>query len=110
NEILSAYGLTLVTSGSQPPPTTPPPSGNCSSFPNIYNGSLSSGGTAYQPNGSYYYASGTRVHTGCLDATSSSVDFDLYLQKWTGFSWATVRSSTSPGADESLTYTGTAGY
>jgi streptogrisin C len=109
NEILSAYGLTLVTSGS-PPPTTTPPSGTCSSYPNVYTGSLSSGGSAYQPNGSYFYVSGSRLHQGCLDAASSTVDFDLYLQKWSGSSWVTVASSTSPGPDETTSYNGTAGY
>jgi streptogrisin C len=108
NEILSVYGLTLVTGGGTPPPTPPP--GACSSYPNVYTGSLSSGGVAYQPNGTYYQTTGTRTHTGCLDATSSSVDFDLYLQKWNGSSWTTVRSSTSPGPDETFSYTGTAGY
>jgi streptogrisin C len=107
NEILSVYGLTLVTNGSPPPP---PPGGACSSFPNVYTGSLSSGGIAYQPNGTYYYAASSGTHTGCLDATSTSVDFDLYLQKWNGSSWVTVRSSTSSGPDESVSYTGTAGY
>ncbi len=110
NEILSVYGLTLVTGGSTPPPTTPPPGSTCASYPNVFTGSVSSGGVAYQPNGSYYYADATRTHTGCLDASSSSVDFDLYLQKWNGVGWSTVRSSTSSGPDETLSYTGTAGY
>jgi streptogrisin C len=111
NEILSVYGLTLVTGGGTPPPTTPPPGGGaCSSYPNVYTGSLSSGGQAYQPNGSYYQTTATRVHQGCLDASSSSVDFDLYLQKWNGSAWANVASSTSEAADESVSYTGTAGY
>ena len=110
NEILSVYSLTLVTGGGTPPPTTPPPGGACSSYPNVHSGSLSSGGQAYQPNNSYYYSSATRTHQGCLDATSSSVDFDLYLQKWNGSAWVNVASSTSEGPDESTSYTGTAGY
>lgn len=109
NEILSAYGLALVTGGGSPP-TTPPPGGACSSYPNVYSGTLSSGGQAYQPNGSYYYESATRTHQGCLDATSDGVDFDLYLQKWNGSAWVNVASSTSEGPDESTSYTGTAGY
>ena len=108
NEILAAYGLTLVTSGGGG--SNPPPPSGCASYPNVFTGSLSSGGSAYQPNGSYYYVSSTRTHQGCLDASSSSVDFDLYLQKWNGSSWVNVASSTSPGPDESLSYTGTAGY
>ena len=46
-------------------------------------GSLSSGGSAYQPNGSYYYSSASGAHRGCLDGPSGT-DFDLYLQKWNG--------------------------
>jgi len=108
NEILSAYGLTLVT-GSGTPPTTPPPSGACSSYPNVYTGSLASGGNAYAPTTSGYATTATRVHAICLDASSSSVDFDVYLQKLSGSTWTTVASSTSSGPDESLSYTGTAG-
>lgn len=110
NEILSAYGLALVTGSGGPSPTTPPPGSTCSSFPNVYTGSLSSGGSAYQPDGSYYYSSVSGTHQGCLDAASSSVDFDLYLQKWGGSYWYNVASSTSPGPDESISYSGTAGY
>jgi len=109
NEILSVYGLTLVT-GSGPPPTTPPPGGACSSFPNVYTGTLSSGANQYQPGGSYFYTGNSGLHQGCLDAASSSVDFDLYLQKWNGSAWATVATSNSPNADESISYNGTAGY
>jgi streptogrisin C len=110
NEILNAYGLTLLTGsgGTSSPP--PPTSGTCSSYPNVYTGSLSSGGSAYQPNGSYFYSSRSGTHQGCLDASSSSVDFDLYLQKWSGSSWVTVASGTSAGPDETVSYNGTAGY
>ena len=110
NEILSVYGLTLVTGGGGPGPTTPPPGGTCSSFPNVYTGTLSSGANQYQPNGSYYQSTVSGTHQGCLDAASSSVDFDLYLQKWNGSAWATVATSNSPNADESISYNGTAGY
>jgi streptogrisin C len=104
NEILSAYGLTLLTGGGGP---TPPPPTSC----NItVTGSLSSGQSQYQPNGSYYQSTVSGTHSGCLDATSSSVDFDLYLQKWSGSAWVNVASATSPGPDETITYNGTAGY
>ena len=107
NEILSAYGLTLVTSSGGG--TTTPPSG-CSGYPSTYTGSLSSGGLVAQPNGSYYYSSVSGTHQGCLAASPSSVDFDLYLQKWNGYTWVTVASSTSPGPNESISYNGTSGY
>jgi streptogrisin C len=40
----------------------------------------------------------------------SGADFDLYLQRWNGSTWATVAQSTSPGANESVSYSGAAGY
>jgi streptogrisin C len=107
NEILSAYGLTLLTGGGGTTPPPPPPPGGCNL---TVTGSLSSGASQYQPNGSYYQSTVSGTHRGCLDAASSTVDFDLYLQKWNGFGWSTVASSTSPGPDESITYSGTAGY
>ncbi|GIG81750.1 S1 family peptidase [Planotetraspora kaengkrachanensis] len=100
NEILSTYGLTLVTSGGG--------GGTCSGYQSTYTGSLSSGASAYQPNGSYYTTTVTGVHRGCLDGPTG-VDFDLYLQKWNGSAWVNVAQGTSPGPDETVTYTGTAG-
>jgi streptogrisin C len=104
NEILSAYGLTLVTSGGNPPPPT-----GCSGYEFTYTGSLSSGASAYQPNGSYYYSSASGTHRGCLDGPSG-VDFDLYLQKWNGASWVNVASGITSAPDETVSYNGTAGY
>ncbi|MFC0623764.1 S1 family peptidase [Kribbella deserti] len=105
NEILQAYGLTLITSGGGDP--TPPPTG-CTGLPNNYSGSLAGGGNSYQPNGSYYTSTVSGTHRGCLDGPTGA-DFDLYLQKWNGSAWASVASSTSPGPDETVTYNGTAG-
>ncbi|WP_328853609.1 S1 family peptidase [Micromonospora globbae] len=104
NEILSAYGLTLRTSGGGEPPPT-----GCTGYEATYTGSVSSGQSVYQPNGSYYYSSVSGTHRGCLDGPTG-VDFDLYLQKWNGSTWVDVAGSYSSGPDESLTYTGTAGY
>ncbi|HET8660459.1 MAG TPA: S1 family peptidase, partial [Micromonosporaceae bacterium] len=104
NEILSAYGLTLVTGGGPPPPT------GCSGYEFTRTGSLSgTGASQYQPDGSYYYSSLSGTHRACLDGPNG-VDFDLYLQKWNGFSWATVASALSSLPDETLSYSGTAGY
>ncbi|MFF5114592.1 S1 family peptidase [Streptosporangium sp. NPDC000509] len=103
--ILTAYGLTLRTvAGNQPPPVL----GTCTGFPNTYTGTLANGATAYQPKGRYYRSTTGGVHSACLTAEGS--DFDLYLQKWDGRSWAAVATSDGPGANEKISYTGTAGY
>lgn len=102
NEILSAYSLTLVTSGGGQTP------GACTGYQNTYSGSLSSGQSVYQPNGSYYQAA-AGTHRGCLSGPSGT-DFDLYLERWNGSSWSTVAQSISTGPNESVTYNGTAGY
>ncbi|GIF75459.1 S1 family peptidase [Asanoa siamensis] len=106
NEILSAYGLTLRTSGGGGEPN--PPTG-CSGYEFTVSGSLSSGGSAYQPNGSYYYSSLSGTHRACLDAPAGT-DYDLYLQKYSGSTWVNVAQATSPNADETVSYNGTAGY
>jgi streptogrisin C len=110
NEILSAYGLTLTTSGSTPP-TTPPPGGStCTGYEATYTGSLSSGGTAYQPTGGLYQSTVSGVHRACVDGPSGT-DFDIYLQKRSSAgTWTNVASAASSASDESLSYSGTAGY
>lgn len=106
NEILSAYGLTLTTSGGG---TDPPPTG-CSGYEFSRTGTLSGTGvSAYQPDGSYYQSTASGTHRACLDGPSG-VDFDLYLQKWSGSAWTAVASGTSATPDETITYSGTAGY
>jgi streptogrisin C len=96
-----------VTSGGGTPPTTPPT--GCTGFEFSASGSLSSGGSGYQPNGSYYQSTTSGAHRGCLDGPAGT-DFDLYLQKWNGSAWQAVAQGTTPAADESVTYNGTAGY
>ncbi len=102
NEILSAYGRTLVTSGGGEPP---PPTG-CSGYEFTRTGSVSSGGSQWTP---YYYSSVSGSHRGCLDGPTG-VDFDLYLQKWNGAGWVDVAGGTTANPDENVTYSGTAGY
>ncbi|WP_405144950.1 S1 family peptidase [Sphaerisporangium sp. NBC_01403] len=102
NEILSAYGLTLKTSGN------PPPTG-CSGYQQNFSGSLSSGQSAYQPNGTYYQSTVSGTHRACLDGPTGA-DFDLYLQKWNGSAWVNVASGTTSAPDETISYSGTAGY
>ncbi len=74
---------------------------------NTYTGSLAgTGSTSYQPSTSgFTSASGTI--TGKL--TGTGVDFDLYLQKWNGSTWAQVAASEGSTATENITYTATSG-
>ena len=98
NETTNSVTFTLTINGAS----------SCTGYTNVHTGQLASGDVAYQPDGGYYYApAGT--HTACLDAPAGT-DFDLYLQKWNGWDWVDVASGTTPGPDEQLSYTGTAGY
>lgn len=106
NEILTTYGLSLVTTAGNPPPPT---TGTCTGFPHTVTGTLASGGSAYQPNNLYYYSGVSGVHSACLDGPDGT-DFDLYLQKWNGRGWATVAAAEGPNPDEKIAYTGTYGY
>ncbi|XLD90830.1 M64 family metallopeptidase [Polymorphospora sp. A560] len=81
----------------------------CTGYGSSRTGSLSSGGTAYQPDGTYFHTAASGQHRACLDGPAGS-EFDLHLQKWNGSAWATVASGATAGADETLTYNGTAGY
>ncbi|WP_084962454.1 S1 family peptidase [Thermoactinospora rubra] len=102
NEVLG-LGYSLVTSDGTPPPT------GCQNYNEKYTGSLSSGQNQYQPNGSYYYASASGTHAGCLDGPDGT-DFDLYLQRWNGSSWSTVAQGITPNPDETISYNGSPGY
>ncbi|MGH3743019.1 MAG: hypothetical protein ACRDT1_17040, partial [Micromonosporaceae bacterium] len=99
-----AHAVWTVSSDTEPEP----PSG-CAGHESSATGTLSSGQSAYQPGGSYYYSPGSGVHAGCLDGPDGT-DFDLYLQKWNGASWVDVAQGTTSGPDESVSYNGTSGY
>ncbi|MFC7643765.1 trypsin-like serine protease [Streptosporangium lutulentum] len=88
NEILQAYGLTLVTGG-----TTPPPTGGCTGYQNTYTGSLTSNQSTYATSSTGYSAA-SGVHRVCLDGPTGT-DFDIYLQKLSGSTWTNVASGTS---------------
>ncbi len=50
------------------------------------------------------------MHKGCLKGPAGT-DFDLYLEKRNGSgSWATVASGLGATADETVNYSGTAGF
>ncbi|GCD95769.1 S1 family peptidase [Embleya hyalina] len=101
NEILQTYGLTLTTGGGNPPT-------GCAGAQNTYSGTLASGAQATQPDNSYYETTTSGTHTGCLTGPAGA-DFDLTLQKWNGSTWNAVAQGTTPEADETISYNGTAG-
>ncbi|MFC4587639.1 S1 family peptidase [Sphaerisporangium corydalis] len=104
-ELLTSFGLTLVTThGAHPPPTT----AACSGYPRVVTGTLAPDASAYQPGDRFYRSAVSGVHAACLQGPPGA-DFDLYLQKWGGREWVTVASAESPGSGETITYTGTAG-
>lgn len=71
-----------------------------------YNTSITtSGGTSTQAS---YTTTTTGYHTGQLLGPSGT-DFDLYLQKWNGSSWANVASGATASNNETVQYNGTAG-
>jgi serine protease len=75
-----------------------------------YTGTLSGAGDAdYHPNGTYYYSSLSGTHRGWLRGPAGT-DFDLYLQRWNGFAWATVARAEGVTSEEQIAYSGTAGY
>ncbi len=77
----------------------------------LYTGSLTfTGDFDYHPNGSYYYSSVSGTHKGCLVGPTSGADFDLYLQKWNGSTWVNVAAGETATSNETISYTGTAGY
>ncbi|MGH3714974.1 MAG: S1 family peptidase [Micromonosporaceae bacterium] len=103
-----------VTGGIGGPGPTPTPTPTSTGTPpgcagTSYTGSLNSGGSAYQPNGSYYQSTSSGTHAACLDGPTGT-DFDLYLQKWNGSSWTTVAAGETANPDETINYNGTAGY
>ncbi|HYN85537.1 MAG TPA: S8 family peptidase [Pyrinomonadaceae bacterium] len=74
-------------------------------------GSLSGAGDYdYHPNGTYYYSGVSGSHKGCLVGPTSGADFDLYLLKWNGSSWVIVARGETATSNETISYSGTAGY
>ncbi|HKR64245.1 MAG TPA: M4 family metallopeptidase [Thermoanaerobaculia bacterium] len=68
-------------------------------------GSLS--GTGANWYSAQYTSSVSGTHTAKL--TGTGTDFDLYLQKWNGTSWAQVAASEGATATENISYSGTSG-
>jgi serine protease len=75
-----------------------------------YTGTLSATGDSdIHPGGSWYFSNVSGTHRGWLQGPAGA-DFDLYIQKWNGFWWATVARSESVTSQEQIAYSGTAGY
>ncbi|WP_258903848.1 S8 family peptidase [Actinokineospora sp. UTMC 2448] len=83
--------------------------GDCGDHEHSATGTLASGGSQYQPTGGYYRTTTTGAHRANLCGPDGS-DFDVYLQKYTSYGWATVAQGITPGNTETIDYTGTAGY
>lgn len=101
-----ADSIWLVANGSTDPTPTP---GVCSTYATKHTGTLNQGATAIQPNGTWYQSTTSGTHAGCVDGPDGT-DFDLHLQKWNGSAWTTVAKAETDKADETLSYSGTAGY
>ncbi|HKO58451.1 MAG TPA: PPC domain-containing protein, partial [Thermoanaerobaculia bacterium] len=76
----------------------------CTSYSGSFTGT---GQTAYVTSSSGF-AANAGIQTGKLTGPSG-VDFDLYLQKWSGTAWTQVAASEGTTATENISYNGTAG-
>ena len=79
--------------------------GGCTSASATLSGT---GANSYQPSSSGYVSSVSGNHTATLSGPAGT-DFDLYLQKWNGASWSSVKASEGTTSTESITYAGTSG-
>ncbi|RVU34418.1 M6 family metalloprotease domain-containing protein [Rheinheimera riviphila] len=73
-----------------------------------YSGTLAVGAQAIVPNNSYFQYNGGTLRLTLSAATGTN--FDLYLQRWNGSSWANVAQSTASNSNESLSYAASNGY
>ena len=90
DEILEKSGDSLVTT-------------RCLDENTFARGTLTQGGNSYHPNGSYVKVESSGTISACLFGPRDA-DYDLYLQKWDGTAWVTVKSSVGNNADEKLSY------
>jgi hypothetical protein len=83
----------------------PSPCVPCETFTQFLGGT---GFTQYQPCATYYWGN-SGLQEGYLRGPAGT-DFDLYLWRWNGTSWAQVASSTSVSSAENIAYSGAAGW
>jgi len=85
-------------------------SGSCPAGYTTYTGSISQGSDVYEPNNTYYQTTVSGTQSGILSGPAGK-DYDLYLYKWSSTSgWRVVASSTGTTDNETINYSGTAGY
>jgi streptogrisin C len=122
-EILAASGEQLVTSepgtgqppATDPPATTPPATeppaepAACDGLEAAAEGSLGgTGARQVQPTAGFFNAA-QGTHDACLTGPDGA-DFDVALQQWSGIRWRTVARGAESGAEDTLTFTGRAGF
>ena len=96
--------LLYTGSGATTPAPTPTPAPGTTT---TYSGSVSRGGSSYKPGSSgFSYAGGT---LSAQLSGPSGTDFDLYLQKYNGSTWADVAASEASGSAETISYNAGAG-
>ncbi|MFC6618836.1 S8 family peptidase [Deinococcus radiophilus] len=108
NKVTDAKGspnLLLFTNPGGGTTPTPTPEPTPPTYDRTYQGTLYSGQN--QVTQYYQYAGGTI--TGELKFPASA-DFDLYLQKWNGSSWAYVAQANGVANPERVSYNATSGY
>jgi len=74
-----------------------------------YEGTLTSGATVNEPDGSYYYSGSSGTHSAILMGPVNA-DFDLYLDFYQRSRWRQKASSTGSSSEESISYSGGKGY
>ncbi|HEY3646232.1 MAG TPA: Ig-like domain-containing protein [Gammaproteobacteria bacterium] len=83
--------------------------GSCAAGYTSFSGSITQGNDVFEPNGTYYQTTVTGTQSGILTGPAGK-DYDLYLYKWNGSSWRVVKSSTGTTDNETINYSGTAGF
>ena len=83
-------------------------SGNPPGGGDTYTGYLNNGGSAVEPDGSWFYYNGGTISVDMTGPSSS--DFDIRLQRWNGNGWSQVAISETPTSVESINYSANSGY
>lgn len=96
NGILALYGTAPCTNSLFVP---------CIAYTEYLTGT---GNTDNQPCGGSFTLGGNGTIRGWVEGPGGT-DFDLFLDKWNGFTWLQVASATSTSSSESIVYSGTSG-
>lgn len=82
--------------------TTPPDDST------TYTGYLAHRASQIQPNGSWFAYNGGTIKASLTGP--SNADFELRLERWDGYRWYSVATSTSPSSSEFINYNANSGY